>query len=212
PVLETGRPDDKNSAPVIESSPAEISKDHDQHITSARQRIDLPISGMTCAACAHHIEQKLSSTPGVLQAGVNFATGRATVYYDWSAPAGQSCPRCWLRRSRRGRPDRQDERSRSSRSPRHSGAWRSRAWRLRTRRARTRSGIRSRSPGAKAQVHSRRDHVASRRSNQHVSRPNRCTGFSWSELAATVFDYSRSPVLRCAILQASVGGAEAWLR
>lgn len=84
PVLETGRPDDKNSAPVIESSPAEISKDHDQHITSARQRIDLPISGMTCAACAHHIEQKLSSTPGVLQAGVNFATGRATVYYDSS--------------------------------------------------------------------------------------------------------------------------------
>jgi Cu+-exporting ATPase len=37
---------------------------------------------MSCAACARNIEQKLSTTPGVSRAGVNFATGRATVEYD----------------------------------------------------------------------------------------------------------------------------------
>jgi Cu+-exporting ATPase len=46
------------------------------------QRVDLPISGMSCAACAHHIEQKLGSTRGVSSASVNFATSRATVEYD----------------------------------------------------------------------------------------------------------------------------------
>ena len=46
------------------------------------ERIDLPITGMTCAACARRIEVKLNKTPGVRRAGVNFATGRATVEYD----------------------------------------------------------------------------------------------------------------------------------
>lgn len=46
------------------------------------ERIDLPITGMTCAACARRIERKLSKAPGVRQAGVNFATSRATVEYD----------------------------------------------------------------------------------------------------------------------------------
>jgi len=47
--------------------------------------VDLPITGMTCAACARHIEQNLSATPGVQRAGVNFATSRATVEYDPAA-------------------------------------------------------------------------------------------------------------------------------
>lgn len=46
------------------------------------ERVDLPITGMTCAACARRIERKLSKAPGVSRAGVNFATGRATVEYD----------------------------------------------------------------------------------------------------------------------------------
>ncbi|HEX8845435.1 MAG TPA: heavy metal translocating P-type ATPase [Pyrinomonadaceae bacterium] len=46
------------------------------------ERIDLPITGMTCAACARRIERQLKKTPGVNQAGVNFATARATVEYD----------------------------------------------------------------------------------------------------------------------------------
>jgi Cu+-exporting ATPase len=37
---------------------------------------------MTCAACARRIERRLSKTPGVRRAGVNFATSRATVEYS----------------------------------------------------------------------------------------------------------------------------------
>jgi Cu+-exporting ATPase len=46
------------------------------------ERIDLPITGMTCAACARRIERKLSEAPGVHRASVNFATSRATVEYE----------------------------------------------------------------------------------------------------------------------------------
>jgi Cu+-exporting ATPase len=46
------------------------------------ERIDLPVTGMSCAACARRVEQGLSNTPGVRRAGVNFATGKATVEYD----------------------------------------------------------------------------------------------------------------------------------
>ena len=48
----------------------------------AAERIDLPITGMTCAACANRIERTLTKTPGVRKAGVNLATNRATVEYD----------------------------------------------------------------------------------------------------------------------------------
>jgi Cu+-exporting ATPase len=51
----------------------------------AGERVDLPITGMTCAACARRIERKLNQTPGVNRAGVNFATSRATVEYDPNA-------------------------------------------------------------------------------------------------------------------------------
>ena len=49
------------------------------------ERIDLPITGMTCASCANRIERSLANTPGVRTAGVNFATSRATVEYDPAA-------------------------------------------------------------------------------------------------------------------------------
>jgi Cu+-exporting ATPase len=45
-------------------------------------RVDLPITGMTCAACARRIERRLSKAEGVSAANVNFATARATVEYD----------------------------------------------------------------------------------------------------------------------------------
>ena len=48
----------------------------------AVERVDLAVTGMTCAACARRIEQKLSKAPGVRRAAVNFATSRATVEYD----------------------------------------------------------------------------------------------------------------------------------
>ena len=48
----------------------------------ASERVDLPITGMTCAACARRIERRLSKVTGVRRAGVNFATARATVEYE----------------------------------------------------------------------------------------------------------------------------------
>ena len=48
----------------------------------AGERVDLPITGMSCAACARRIETELAKAPGVRRAGVNFATSRATVEYD----------------------------------------------------------------------------------------------------------------------------------
>lgn len=52
-------------------------------------RVDLPITGMTCAACARRVERSLARTAGVVGASVNFATARATVLYD---PATTAVP------------------------------------------------------------------------------------------------------------------------
>jgi P-type Cu+ transporter len=48
--------------------------------------VELPISGMTCAACAARIEKKLNRLDGV-EATVNFATERASVDFDPGAVA-----------------------------------------------------------------------------------------------------------------------------
>ncbi|HUH15368.1 MAG TPA: heavy metal translocating P-type ATPase [Gaiellaceae bacterium] len=50
------------------------------------ERLELPIEGMTCAACAVRIEKKLNKLAGV-EAAVNYATERATVEYDAEAVA-----------------------------------------------------------------------------------------------------------------------------
>ncbi|MCM2308236.1 MAG: cadmium-translocating P-type ATPase [Sulfuritalea sp.] len=44
------------------------------------EALELPLAGMTCAACAMRIEKQLNKLPGV-EATVNFATERATVRY-----------------------------------------------------------------------------------------------------------------------------------
>ena len=46
------------------------------------ERVDLPITGMTCAACASRIEKSLNKAEGVSNASVNLATERATIHYD----------------------------------------------------------------------------------------------------------------------------------
>ncbi len=46
------------------------------------ERVDLPVSGMSCAACARSIENQLAATAGVALARVNFATATASVEFD----------------------------------------------------------------------------------------------------------------------------------
>ncbi|NIR59654.1 MAG: copper ion binding protein, partial [Gammaproteobacteria bacterium] len=48
---------------------------------------ELGVGGMTCAACSARVERALQRLPGVVEAGVNLATERATVRY---APASAS--------------------------------------------------------------------------------------------------------------------------
>ena len=47
-----------------------------------RQSIALPVLGMTCAACQHHVENALTGAPGVLSARVDLMRHRATVEFD----------------------------------------------------------------------------------------------------------------------------------
>jgi Cu+-exporting ATPase len=49
--------------------------------TIPTERVELPITGMTCASCANRIERKLNKLSGVT-ATVNYATEKATVTYD----------------------------------------------------------------------------------------------------------------------------------
>ena len=49
--------------------------------TELPQHLDVPITGMTCAACAARIEKRLNRLDGV-QATVNYATERASVAYE----------------------------------------------------------------------------------------------------------------------------------
>ena len=44
--------------------------------------LDIPVSGMTCGACATRLQQALSRASGIHAADVNFATERARVQFD----------------------------------------------------------------------------------------------------------------------------------
>lgn len=45
------------------------------------ERVDIPVTGMTCAACVKRVQDSLAALPGVLSAEVNIATEKATVEY-----------------------------------------------------------------------------------------------------------------------------------
>ncbi len=47
--------------------------------------VELDVTGMTCGSCAARVERVLGRQEGVERAGVNFATGRATIHYDPAA-------------------------------------------------------------------------------------------------------------------------------
>jgi Cu+-exporting ATPase len=50
-------------------------------VSTPTERVELPITGMTCASCANRIERKLNKLDGVT-ATVNYATEKAGVEYD----------------------------------------------------------------------------------------------------------------------------------
>uniref|UniRef100_A0A3P8ULR1 Copper-transporting ATPase 2 n=1 Tax=Cynoglossus semilaevis TaxID=244447 RepID=A0A3P8ULR1_CYNSE len=45
-------------------------------------KLDLSITGMTCASCVHNIESKLTTTKGILTASVALATKKAQIQFD----------------------------------------------------------------------------------------------------------------------------------
>lgn len=51
-------------------------------LTTHNQKKSFPVTGMTCAGCAISVESILKSTPGVSDAGVNFANSTAWASYD----------------------------------------------------------------------------------------------------------------------------------
>jgi Cu+-exporting ATPase len=48
-------------------------------------RIDIPVTGMTCASCVRRVEQALAKKEGVAEVSVNFAAERASVAYEPAA-------------------------------------------------------------------------------------------------------------------------------
>jgi P-type Cu+ transporter len=48
-------------------------------------RMDIPVTGMTCASCVRRVERTLSKKEGVAEASVNFAAERASVAYEPAA-------------------------------------------------------------------------------------------------------------------------------
>src|SRR5579872_4814639 len=46
------------------------------------ESLTLPVIGMTCAACQHHVESALKQTAGVKSAHVDLMANRASVVFD----------------------------------------------------------------------------------------------------------------------------------
>ena len=48
----------------------------------AQESLTLPVLGMSCSACQHHVEKTLRSTAGVLEARVDLMAHRASIRFD----------------------------------------------------------------------------------------------------------------------------------
>jgi P-type Cu+ transporter len=59
----------------------------DDKTPATLESVSLPVTGMTCAACAANIDRALKKLPGVARTGVNYATNRATLTFDPSVLA-----------------------------------------------------------------------------------------------------------------------------
>ena len=58
--------------------------------TPATETLALPVLGMSCASCQHHVEQALRSTAGVASAHVDLMAHRASVVFDPAITAPQA--------------------------------------------------------------------------------------------------------------------------
>lgn len=72
----------KTDSPVTNEDVSSGRRNDHSTVSGAGERVDLPITGMTCAACANRIEKKLKRQTGVDSCSVNFATSKATINYD----------------------------------------------------------------------------------------------------------------------------------
>ncbi|KYF84417.1 hypothetical protein BE18_47320, partial [Sorangium cellulosum] len=69
---------------IMSTASVSVPAPHDTDGAAVR-RIDLPVEGMTCAACVRRIERALLATGGVSGAKVNLVTRTATVTFDPAA-------------------------------------------------------------------------------------------------------------------------------
>lgn len=77
--------DDKQANPSkFEETIKKLGYDVIKNDMQGENRIELKISGMTCAACSARVEKKLNKMEGIKKATVNLATERASVEYDVS--------------------------------------------------------------------------------------------------------------------------------
>ena len=58
--------------------------------TTPTESLTLPVLGMSCAACQHHVEAALRSTAGVESARVDLMAHRASVVFDPAVAAPQA--------------------------------------------------------------------------------------------------------------------------
>ena len=80
---------DKNPEKYLKGKSASVSKldikespAKNESKGTKSERIDLPITGMSCASCVQTVQKGLSELQGVSKASVNLATSKATIFYD----------------------------------------------------------------------------------------------------------------------------------
>jgi Cu+-exporting ATPase len=72
------------AAPIIEFG-ERTKEEKSVSMSSEGKRIELPVTGMSCAACSARVQKALSEMKGVSSASVNLAAERATINYDPAA-------------------------------------------------------------------------------------------------------------------------------
>ena len=57
--------------------------------SAATESLTLPVIGMTCASCQHHVENALQETAGVVSAHVDLMANRASIVFDPAEASAQ---------------------------------------------------------------------------------------------------------------------------